>query len=156
MKLLVITHSRSGGTQALADAAAEAAVAVAEDPSIDNVEVIEASPTDLGADDVRSAAGVLVATPEHFGAMAGLIKDFFERIYYDVLDETRGLPYGLIVKGAHDGEGTVRGVTSIATGLGWRAAFPPLVVIGDVGEDDLAAAAELGGSLAAGLATGIL
>jgi len=43
-------------------------------------------------------------------------------------------------------------VLPLAAGLEWRAVLEPLVVRGDVTADHLAAARELGGSLAAGLA----
>lgn len=151
MRLLVIVHSRSGGTRTLADAVVEGAT----DPDIDDVEVLDLAPTDVDADVVRGVDGVIVCTPEHFGAMAGLIKDCFERIYYDIIDDTRGLAYALVVKGRHDGSGTVRGVESIATGLAWKQVLPPLVVIGDVGEDHRDAAWELGATVAGGLSAGI-
>lgn len=155
MRLLFVIHSRSGSTRDLADAALEAArLAASElagDSSHGELEIIEAAPSDLGADDLRGADGYVVATSEHFGAMAGLVKDLFERTYYDVIDDTRGRPYALIVKGNHDGQGTVRGITSIATGLGWKAAQAPLVVIGEVTDAHRDAAGELGGSMAAGL-----
>ncbi|WP_436795876.1 flavodoxin family protein [Actinospongicola halichondriae] len=151
MRLLVMVHSRSGGTERLA----QAALAGASDDAIEGVEVDVRPPTDIDADAVRACDGILVATPEHFGAMAGLVKDCFERIYYEVIDETRGLPYALIVKGRHDGTGTVRGIESICTGLAWKQIAPPLVVIGDPDDDHLAAATELGGTLAAGLSLGI-
>ncbi len=151
MRLLVMVHSRSGGTQRLADAA----LIGARDDEIEGVDVDVRSPTDIDADAVRSSDGLLVATPEHFGAMAGLVKDCFERIYYDIIDETRGRPYALIVKGKHDGAGTVRGIESICTGLGWKQIAAPLVVIGDPEQSHLDAATELGGSLAAGISMGI-
>lgn len=154
MRLLVVVHSRSGGTRALADAVLEG-VAMANEAVDEPVEVLDRTPADVDADLVRSADGIVVATPEHFGAMAGLVKDLFERIYHDVMDDTRGRPYALVVKGGQDGAGTVRGVESIATGLGWKPIAPPLVVIGDVEREHLDAAIELGGSFAAGLPMGI-
>lgn len=160
MRLLFVIHSRSGSTRELADAALDAArraaaeLASGSDSGIE-LEIVAAAPSEVGPDDLRDADGYVVATSEHFGAMAGLVKDLFERTYYEVIDDTRGRPYALIVKGNHDGQGTVRGLTAIATGLGWKPAQAPLVVIGEVTDADRAAAAELGGSMAAGLALGL-
>ena len=46
----------------------------------------------------------------------------------------------------------VGAVVPLATGLGWRSVGAPLVVREEVSDEDLDAARELGGSLAAGLA----
>jgi len=106
-------------------------------------------------DDVLRADGYLLATPENFGYMSGALKDFFDRTYYPCLEHTRGRPYGLLVKAGGVGTAAVDAVVPLATGLDWRPVVPPLVVTGDVTEADLAAATELGGSLAGGLAAGL-
>lgn len=149
--LLVVYQSRTGGTEALADAA----IAGASSDDIDDVEVRVRRAFDAVTDDVRWCDGILLGTPENFGYMSGAMKDFFERIYYDLLEETRGLPYTLFVKGGHDGEGAVRSVEKITTGLTWRAVLPPVVVVGDVDDDALARCSELGLTFAAGLEAGV-
>jgi multimeric flavodoxin WrbA len=149
--LLVVFQSRSGGTEALANAA----IAGATSDDIDDVEVRVRRAFDAAVDDVRWCDGVLLGTPENFGYMSGAIKDFFERIYYEVLEETRGLPYTLFVKGGHDGEGAVRSIEKIATGLAWRAVLPPVVVVGDVDDAALERCTELGLTFAAGLEAGV-
>ena len=98
----------------------------------------------------------MLGTPENFGYMAGAIKDFFERVYYPLLDETPGLPYGLFVKASTDGEGAVRSVERIVAGLRWKLVVPPVVVAGDLQPDDLDRCRELGATIAAGLAVGML
>lgn len=106
---------------------------------------------DAGPEDVLWAKGILLATPARFGYMSGALKDFFERIYHPCLEHTRGLPYGLIVKGDTDVDGAVSSVERIATGLAWRRVLPVLRVVGDSTDEDREAAVELGASLAAGL-----
>jgi multimeric flavodoxin WrbA len=130
-------------------------IAGATNAEIDGVEVRVRRAFDATPDDVRWAEGVILGTPENFGYMSGALKDFFERIYYVLLDETRGRPYALFVKASTDGDGAVRSVERIVTGLGWRAVLPPVVVVGDATEEHLAAAEELGMTLAAGLEAGI-
>jgi multimeric flavodoxin WrbA len=149
--LLVVFQSRSGATETLANAA----IAGATSDDIEDVEVEIRRAFDAVADDVRWCDGILLGTPENFGYMSGALKDFFERIYYDVLDETRGLPYTLFVKGSHDGEGAVRSIEKIATGLAWRAVLPPVVVTGDVDDAALERCTELGLTFAAGLEAGV-
>ena len=150
-RLLVVFHSRSGGTQAMTDAV----VAGARDDAIEGVEVRVQGAFDTTVDDVRSANGIIIGTPSNFGYMAGAIKDFFERVYYPLLDETAGLPYALFVKASTDGDGAVRSVERIVAGLRWKLAIPPLVVVGDLRAGDLERCQELGATIAAGLEAGM-
>ncbi len=152
-RLLVVWHSASGGTRDLVEAAVEGAT----DPMIAEalgsaVDVRVMGALEAGVEGVMAADGDLLATPENFGYMSGALKDFFDRTYYPCLEHTRGRPYGLLVKAGGDGLGAVGAVVPLAAGLEWRAVLEPLVVRGDVTADHLAAARELGGSLAAGLA----
>jgi multimeric flavodoxin WrbA len=149
--LLIVYHSRSGGTRALADAA----IAGATSDDIDEVDVRVKGAFDATVDDVRWSNGILLGTPENFGYMSGALKDFFERIYYAVLDETRGLPYALFVKGGHDGEGAIRSVERIVTGLGWKAVLAPVLVVGELDDAALEQCHELGITFAAGLEAGV-
>jgi multimeric flavodoxin WrbA len=150
-RLLVVSHSRSGTTQQLTDACVEGATS----DDIDDVDVVALHAFDAGADDVRACDAIVLGTPENFGYMSGAMKDFLERIYYVVLDETPGLPYALYVKGSTDGQGAVRSVERIVTGLKWRQALPPVVVTGELRAEHLDAARELGLTMAAGLEAGV-
>jgi multimeric flavodoxin WrbA len=150
-RLLVVFHSRSGGTAAMTDAV----VAGANDDAIENVDVRVQRAFDTTVDDVRACSGIVLGTPENFGYMAGAIKDFFERIYYPLLEETPGLPYALFVKASTDGDGAVRSVERIVAGLRWKLVVPPVVVVGDLGPGDLERCQELGATIAAGLDAGM-
>jgi len=150
-RLLVVFHSRSGGTAAMTDAV----VAGANDDAIEGVEVSVQRAFDTTVDDVRACNGIVLGTPENFGYMAGAIKDFFERIYYPLLDETPGLPYALFVKASTDGAGAVQSVERIVAGLRWKLVVPPVVVAGDLGPADLEQCQELGATIAAGLSAGM-
>jgi len=149
--VLVVWHSMTGGAEALADALTDGA----SDVSIEGVDVVCRRALDAGVDDVLAADGYLLATPENFGYMAGAMKDFFDRVYYPCLDRTRSRPYGLVVRAGSDGTGAVSAVTPLATGLGWRPVLAPVIASGDLTEEHLAAAREMGGTLAAGLSAGI-
>jgi flavodoxin len=149
--LLVVFHSRTGSTQALCDAAVDAATeAVGDEVTVRVLGAFSAGP-----DDVLWADGVLLVTPANFGYMSGALKDFFERVYHPCLEQTAGLPYALVVKGDTDVDGAVSSVERIATGLRWRRVLPPVTVVGDSTAGDTERAAEQGATLAAGLATGI-
>jgi hypothetical protein len=87
--------------------------------------------------------------------MSGLIKDFFERIYYPCLEKTQGLPYALYIRAGNDGAGTQQGVERIVTGLRWSAIQPCLVLQGDYRDSFESDCEELGMLMAAGLEAGV-
>jgi multimeric flavodoxin WrbA len=99
--------------------------------------------------------------------MAGLMKEFFDRVYYPVLDQLNGRPYALLVCAGSDGTGAVRQIERIATGLRLKAVAPALIVITHaqtpeailapktIAPEELARCAEIGAGLAAGLAAGV-
>ena len=59
------------------------------------------------------------------------------------------------MKAGNDGTGAVTSVERIVRGYPLRKIAEPLVVRGEVGDDDLARCEELGETVAAGLALGI-
>ena len=159
--LLIAYHSMTGGTEQMVQAAAEGAAAEA------SVEVRLRRAVQAGPRDVLEADGYLFATPENLASMAGLMKDFFDRIYYDALERVNGRPYAAVIAAGTDGAGAARQIQRIATGLRLKEVAPPTIVRNGaqtpeqiramkvVPERDLATARELGAALAAGLAAGI-
>jgi len=150
-RLLIVAHAPSPNTQKLRDAV----LAGARNPEIDGVEVTAMTPFEAGPDAVRAAQAVILGTTENLGYMSGALKDFFDRTYYAVLEETQGLPYALWIRAGHDGTGTRRAVESIATGLRWKAVQAPLICRGPFDEGFVGQCEELGTLVAAGLEAGI-
>ncbi len=153
IRILVIAHSRTGSTLHLRDAAIEGIVEATPD-----AEVMVRNAVEANTDDVRSADAVLFCTPARFGALAGLTKDFLERIYpwFDEVPDVRpGMPWTAVVKGATDPSGATRDLQRILTGLRWKPVLPPVEVVGDVTLAHLAAARELAATLAAGTEAGL-
>jgi multimeric flavodoxin WrbA len=160
-RLLVVYHSMTGATEQLARAAAAGAAADSE------VEVRLLRAPEATSADVLAADGYLFATPENLASMAGLMKDFFDRIYYDALDRVNGRPYATLIAAGTDGAGAARQLQRIATGLRLKEVAPPAIVRNGaqtpdairapkvVVDAELATARELGAALAAGLASGI-
>lgn len=160
-RLLIVWHSMTGGAALMADAAAQAA----RDEG--GIEVRCKRAVEATAADVLAADGYLFVTPENLASMSGLMKDFFDRIYYAVLDRIHGRPYALLVCAGSDGQGAVRQVQRICTGLRLKEVAPPTIVIThaqtaerilapkDIAAFDLQHCREVGAALAAGLATGV-
>ena len=104
----------------------------------------------LGAD------GLILGTPENFGYMSGMMKDFLERIFYACEGKVNGRPWALFVGAGQDGSGAVASVERIVTGLRLKKISEPVVVVKELKPEQLAALEEMGAAMAAGLAAGIL
>lgn len=143
--LLVVHHTPSPATRELL----EAVLAGARDPEIRGVEVVTRPALAATEVDVLGADGYLFGTPANFGYMSGALKHFFDSVYYPVLDEVAGRPYGLWVHGNNDTAGAVRAVERIATGLGLVKSADTLEVTSTVDGPVRERARELGGVLAA-------
>lgn len=149
--LLVVAHAPSDNTRKLL----QAVVQGARDPQIETVQCRVLTPLDAQPEDVLSADGILLGTPENLGYMSGALKDFFDRIYYPCMDQTDGLPYALWVRAGQDGTGTCRAVGSICSGMRWQAVQEPLVCRGNWQPDFLESCSVLGMTMAAGLDAGV-
>jgi multimeric flavodoxin WrbA len=150
-RLLIVYHSATGGTSRML----EAVIAGARDPEITGVEVCVGAALSTGAEEVRTANGILLGTPENFGYMSGALKDFFDRIYYPCLEHTQGLPYGMFIRAGNDGTGARSAIERIVTGLRWRAIGEPLILKGELTPAALAECRLLGQTMAAGLEAGV-
>ena len=151
--LLVVWHPTPPSIAALRDAVLAGIALAATQRTVRSLAAPEA-----GADDVEDAAAIVLITPENFGMVSGLMKDFLERIYpwfEEVPNRRPGMPYLLISKGASDGTGAVRDVTRILTGLRWKEALPPIVIAGSLTGDRVAEVREQAATLAAGIEAGV-
>ena len=144
---------------------AESAASAASEEAGVEVRLLPAAAA--GPEDVLAADGFLFACPENLAAMAGLMKDFFDRCYYPALDRLNGRPYGVLVCAGSDGQNAVRQIVRIATGWRLRAVAEPLIICTHaqtpeailapkiIDPADLARCAALGAALAVGLALGV-
>ena len=112
-KLLIVANMPSANTRLLADAVLRGA----NHPDVEGVTPVLKSPREADADAVLSCDGIIIGTTENFAYMSGLIKDFFERIYYPCLEKKQGLPYALYIRAGSDGTGTQLAIDKIITGL---------------------------------------
>lgn len=144
-RLLVVHHSPTSHVRALA----EAVLAGAGDEAIDGVEVVVRPALEATVDDVLAADGYLLGTTANFGYISVALKHFFDTTYDDVREPTAKRPFSYWIHGRYDTTGAERAMESITTGLGWTLSADPLVFTGDVTQDHLDRATELGGTLAA-------
>ena len=158
--LLIVYHSMTGGTRQMAEAAAD-------DARTENGVVRILPAVQAGPEDLLAADGYIFATPENLAAMAGLMKDFFDRSYYPVLDRLNGRPYATMICAGSDGRNAAAQIARIATGWRLRMIAEPIIICTHAQTPEAIAApktitaAELepcraiGATLAAGMAMGI-
>jgi NAD(P)H-dependent FMN reductase len=155
-RLLIVWHTQFGGTAQMAEAARDGAL------STGDVDVHYLRAQDAGVDDLLECDGLLVATSENFGSLAGMTKDFFERVYYPCEHRVEGKPYTVLVCAGTDGSGAMLQTDRIAKGLSLRKVLPGLVHKSGVTAQPQAVppavldrCRELGATFAAGLAAGV-
>ncbi len=120
--LLIVHHSATGGSEQMALAAKRGA------NRADAVRVRHLRAQEAGPDDLLAAQGYLFVFPENLAAIAGVMKDFFDRCYYPVLGRLNGRPYVLMVCAGSDGSNAVRQAERIATGWRLRKVAESLIV----------------------------
>lgn len=116
--LLIIWHSRTGASEALARAAFDGAGGRARLLACTDVEPV----------DLLAASGYLFACPENLASMSGSMKEMFDRCYYPVLGQIEGRAYATLIAAGSDGEGAQRQIDRIATGWRLRRVADPLIV----------------------------
>lgn len=116
--LLIVWHSRTSASEAMAAAAAKGAGQVARLMRANEVE-----PADL-----ISAAGYLFVCPENLASISGEMKEMFDRCYYGALGLIEGRPYATAIAAGSDGEGAQRQIDRIATGWRLKRVAEPVIV----------------------------
>jgi multimeric flavodoxin WrbA len=116
--LLIIWHSRTGASAAMAKAAAEGAGAAAQ--------LLAAA--DAAPEVLLAAEGYIFVCPENLGSMSGMMKEMFDRAYYPLLGRIEGRPYATLIAAGSDGEGAQRQIDRIVTGWRLRRVAEPLIV----------------------------
>lgn len=141
---------------------AEAAAIAANEET----ETVLKTARDANPNDLLLANGYIFCGPENLAAIAGVMKDFFDRCYYPVLGRIEGRPYAQMVCAGSDGENAARQTARIAQGWRLREVQPPLIVCTHaqtpeqilaekmIPEDQLARCRDLGAAIGAGLAMG--
>lgn len=157
-QLLIVYHSRTGGSAQMARAAEAAAQ--------EEVAVAMKRAGEAGPDDLLGADGYLFCAPENLAALSGVMKDFFDRCYYPVLGRIEGRPYAQMICAGSDGHGAAKQLARIAQGWRLNAVQEPVIVMVDaqtpeailaektLSEAQLEPCRDLGAALGAGVEMG--
>ena len=149
--ILIVYHSQSGNTQKMAQKAADGA------RSMEEVAVYLKKASETTLQDLLACNGLVIASPEYFGYMAGMVKDFFDRTY----DKARGKkeifkkPYAVLISAGNDGTGALSHIERICLGFQFKKVLAPVMAKGGVDSETLEQCEELGKTIAAGCREGI-
>lgn len=158
--LLIIWHSRTGAARQMARAASQGAHEAARSLG-GGLNIRQCPANRVHARHLLAADAYLFCAPENLAALSGVMKEFFDRNYYAVLDRLNGRPYALLVSAGTDGLMAVRQAERICTGWRLRPALPARIVNTaaatreailaekTLGAADIQACEETGGTLAA-------
>jgi flavorubredoxin len=140
-KVLIVYHTQSGNTEAMAKAVSEGAKTA-------GATVVLKKASEAGVDDLLSADVVAIGTPNYFGYMAGMIKDFFDRVWATVRDKVVDKPY--VVFGSKGGGGAqaLESVERICDGIKMARVSEGLMSTRQPTQDVLTQCKELGKKLA--------
>jgi NAD(P)H-dependent FMN reductase len=116
--LLILWHSRTGASRAMAGAAAQAAGTDARLLAAERA----------GPDELLAAAGYLFVAPENLGALSGAMKEMLDRCYYPLLGRIGGRPYASIIAAGSAGQGAQAQLDRIVTGWRLRRVAPEMIV----------------------------
>ena len=147
--LLIVYHTGGVKTARMAEAVERGA------RGDDNVKVLVKRCAEAGPQDLLAADGLILGTPENFGYMSGMMKDFLERVFYACEGKVNGRPYALFVGAGLDGSGAVSSIERIVTGLRLKQVHDPIIGLKELKPEVLSRCEELGAAFAAGLALGV-
>lgn len=128
VRLLIVWHSRTGAAQAMAQSCATgAAQAAGALEQAEALEITRLRACDCTGEHLLGHQGYIFCAPENLAGLAGEMKEFFDRCYYEALDRIGGRPYAAAISAGTDGAGAARQLERICTGWRLRQAAPTLI-----------------------------
>jgi multimeric flavodoxin WrbA len=108
--VLIVFHTQSGNTEAMAKAVAEGARAGGAIVTLKKA-------VDANAQDILACELLAIGTPNYFGYMSGMVKDFFDRSWATIREKVGDKPYVTFGSKGGGGAQALESVTNICDGL---------------------------------------
>jgi multimeric flavodoxin WrbA len=140
-KLLVIYHSQTGNTEAMAKAVYEGA-------SSAGAAVTLKKATDATEEDLLTCDAVAFGSPVYFGYMAGALKGFFDRAWLTIRDSVVNKPYTAFGSAGSGGRQALDSIDRLCMSFRLKKAFGGVIATGKPSSDVLEQCKELGRKLA--------
>lgn len=140
-KLLIIYYSQAGNTEAMANAVCEGASSAGATATMKKA-------ADTIDDDLLGCDAVAFGTPNYFGYMAGIMKDFFDRAWLTIRDRVVNKPYTAFGSAGSGGRQALDSIDRVCTSFRLKKAFEGVIATGKPSSDVLEQCRELGRKLA--------
>jgi flavorubredoxin len=112
-KVLILYHSQSGNTEAMAKAVQEGAASA-------GAEAILKKAADADADDLMNCDAVVMGTANYFSYEAGMMKDFFDRTFFTLKGKVDNKPYAVFGSYGGGGEVAIESLAKLCDNLGLK------------------------------------
>ena len=140
-KLLIIYHSQSGNTEAMAKAVYEGALSPGVTASLKKA-------AEATSNDLLDCDAVVFGTPNYFSYMAGGMKDFFDRSLHAIQGKVDNKPYTAVSSHGGGGRQALDSIDRICNSLKLKKVFDGVVATGKPSSEVLEECKELGRKLA--------
>ena len=138
--VLVVYHSGTGNTRAMAEAVAEGAKEVA------GIEVILKKAEETSVNDLVAVDAIAFGSPTYFSYMAGVLKTLFDRAWLS-RSEIAGKPFAAFTSGGGGETRSLQSIESICASCRLEKACPGVAVAGMPTESQKGACRNLGAAL---------
>jgi len=139
-KVLIIHHSQSGNTEAMAKAVSEGA-------NVADAAVVLKRAVDTNSEDILGCDIVAIGTLIYIGYMAGLVEDFFDRVWATNRDKVGKKPYVTLGSKVGGGAQALDSMERLCDDLKMIKAFEGILATRKPTKEDLAECRELGKKL---------
>lgn len=140
-KVLVVYHSGTGNTKAMAQAVAKGVKEIA------GVEALLKEADQVVVDELVNADALAFGSPTYFSYMAGVVKAIFDKAYLS-RSQLRGKPFAAFASGGGGEVKSVESIESVAASCGLRKACEGIAVGGMPTERESQDCRKLGATLA--------
>ena len=140
-KILIVYHTQSGNTELMAKAVAEGATAAGATVALKKA-------VDANVDDILNCDLIAIGTPNYFGYMSGMVKDFFDRVWGTIRDKVGDKPYVTFGSKGGGGGQALDSVEKICDGLKMIRAYQGVLATRKPTDDVLVECRELGKKIA--------
>ncbi len=141
-KVLIVYHTQSGNTEAMAKAVAEGAKSVAETQAVLKLAL------DTSLEDLLGCDAVAFGSAEYFGYMAGAMKDFFDRTFQPSQGKITEKPCVVFATGSGGGEKALTLLEGMSSTFKLKKVADGVAAAGEPSEGVIKECQELGKTLA--------
>ena len=130
-KLLIVYHSQSGNTEALARAIYHG---ISYRPDL-SIRFLQAPATTL--DDFIWCDLVIFGAAEYLGTLSGIMKDLFDRTFHDAKSKHIHRPYGVFISAGNNGTRAAAEIDRIVAHYPFYRLLAPWIVNGRINKNKL-------------------